>query len=269
MPKEVLPFIDNGLSLRPIDRKLESEIKLRLREEDTVLAILGSTSIALGLVEEAKFFASDYQGNVSCDLMRMVLLLLSVMSCVAVVRRYKSLLSLQKVRQKVSNADTIYSSKLYRLMIVELLINAAHCPPGLNQTFKVQMLEFTMMYSVNTFVSFVLLLKLYLVVRLFSKYSKFMQARAEMIMRWYGQEASTTFAIRGYIFEHPLLSVGVIFASLSVLWSVIILLLEQPARNYDTIYARERGYDLVTESSLSDFSNCLWMIFVTTTTGKL
>lgn len=256
------------LELQPINRTVEHIIKLKLRREDTVLAFLGTTAIVIGLIEEDRFYRDDYRESTLGNVMRLMVMGLSLISCALIVRRYRSLLQLQKSRSKLDESDGLVSSKLYRLMLLELAINITHCPPLLNATFEVPMMDFNVTYSVNSIFAMVLLLRLYLIVRLFSEYSKFMQQKAEMVLRWHGMEASTSFAVKGFINDHPLLSVAIIFASLSVLWSVIVLLLEQPDRHYESKYAEERGYDVITKSSLKDFANCLWMVFVTTTTGN-
>jgi hypothetical protein len=257
------------LQIKPVNAKTEHTVKLKLRNEDTVLAVLGFLAIVFGLIEQDKFFHSDYHSSSTCDALRVVVMLLSAMSCVIVIRRYRTLLRLQKVRQKLSQGDTLISSKLYRMMGLELVINMAHCPPKMDWTFDVETMKFTMTYSVDTIMTMLLMLRVYLIVRLFSEYSKFMARRAEMVMRWYGLEASTPFAVKGYIYENPLLSVGIIFGSMSVFWSIIVMLFEQPDRHYNAHYADTKGFDSTLATSvLDDFSNCLWMVFVTTTTGK-
>lgn len=267
-PNGPSPF-SSILESQPVNRILEQRIRLKLRNEDTVLAFMGSLAVIIGFVEEDRFFTENYKGNLLCDVMRMLLMVLSVVSCIMVVRRYLTLVALLKVKKRLSKDDNILSSGLFRAMLGEIFINFVHCPPGLDTTFEVEMLQFTVIYSVDSIFTLALLLRLYLVVRLFSAYSKFMEPRAEMILRWHGMETTTKFAVKGFIYEHPLLSVVCIFTSLSVLWSMIVLLLEQPARHYDNEYAEQRGYESVTESSLNSFSSCLWMVFVTTTTGNL
>lgn len=258
------------LSIQAVDRKLEQTVKLRLRKEDTILAMLGSTAIVVGLVEHDQFFSNDYETSTVCDGLRLIVMLISAISCLMVFRRYRLFLQLEKIRQKFSQGDTLVSSKLHRIMGVEMLVNLLHCPPGLNATFTVQSMNFTMTYSYNAFLTIFLLLRVYLVIRLFSAYSKFMQQRAEMVMRWYGMDASTVFAVKGYIYENPLISVVVILGAMSVFWSAIVLLIEQPDRHYDAHYAKTKEMDsTIQSSSLDSFTNCLWMVFVTTTTGKL
>jgi hypothetical protein len=251
------------------DRKLEHTVKLKLKKEDSVLAMLGSTAIAVGLTEQDQFFSSDYEGSNLCDGLRLCVMLLSAVSCLIVIRRYVSLLELQKIRQQLSHSDNLISSKLYRMMSGELLVNMLHSPPGVNLTFDVEMMNFKMTYSLDSVMTLFLLMRIYLIVRLFSEYSKFMQQRAEMVLRWNGTEATTAFAVKGYIYENPLLSVALIFVGMSAMWSVVVMLFEQPDRHYYASYAEEKGIDVIGTSSLNSFYNCLWVVFVTTTTGKV
>lgn len=262
--------LNYGFKLQSVDRNLEQTVKLKLRKEDTILALLGTSAIIIGLAEQDQFFNQDNQGSMICDGLRLAVMLLSAVSCFMVIRRYRTLLHLQKIRQKFSQADTLVSSKLHRMMGLELLINIAHCPPGLDATFKAEMLNFYVTYSYNMIMTICLLFRIYLVIRLFSEYSKFMQQRSEMVLRWYGLEASTSFAVKGFIYENPLLSVAVIFAGASMFWSVLVMLFEEPDRHYGANYAKMKDMPSTTQSSsLDSFTNCLWMIFVTTTTGKL
>jgi hypothetical protein len=250
-----------------VNRRLENDVKLKLRKEDTTLAFLGSTAIVIGMIEEDRYFSQDNQSDIVSDAMRLTVLLLSVVSCFMVARRYKVLLQLLKVRQKLNDDDTLLTSKLYRVMLLEMAVNLVHCPPGLNTTFELETLRFSMTYSVDSMLCLVMLSRLYLIVRLFTQYSKFSQAKAEMILRWYGEEASTAFAVKAFIYENALVSIAFIFTFMSVIWSIFILLLERPDRYSDELCPGDEC-SVVTKSSLNSFPNSMWVVFVTTTTGK-
>lgn len=263
-----IPTEDYSISL--VNRRLENEVKLKLRKEDTILAFLASTAIVIGMIEEDRYFSQDNQSDTISDAMRLAVLLLSVVSCFMLARRYKVLLQLQKVRKKLNDDDTLLTSKLYRVMLVEMAVNLVHCPPGLNTTFELESLRFSMTYSADSMLCLVMLSRLYLIVRLFTQYSKFSQAKAEMILRWYGEEASTAFAVKAFIYERALVSIAFIFTFMSVIWSIFILILERPDRYSDELcpdpYVDECS--VVTKSNLNSFANSLWVVFVTTTTGK-
>jgi hypothetical protein len=262
--KEQAPLFIN-LATQPISHYLEQQVRLQLRKQETVLGVLGATAVIIGVVEEDRFISEGYRGDILGNMMRMTVFLISVFCCVLIVKRYKSLLFLNKVQSKLTRTDTLYSSKLYRGMLVELAVNLIHCPPGLDVTFDVEMQNFTMTYSVDTWICIVLLLRLYLVVRLFPVYSRFMQQRAALILRLHGQETSTSFAVKAFIHKSPMLSAMIVCMVFSVQCAVILLLLEQPDRHYSLHDAKLMGVDTVMESPLRHFWNCLWMVFVATT----
>jgi hypothetical protein len=57
-------------------------------------------------------------------------------------------------------------------MIVELMILAIHMPPWIDYTIEMNNMGITVKYSLDSLMTFLMLMRFYLVIRLLTKYTK-------------------------------------------------------------------------------------------------
>jgi hypothetical protein len=93
-------------------------------------------------------------------------------------------------------------------MMAELFICAFCCPPYFDYTFQGEMLGGTYVYSYNAIIFVIMLLRGYLVLRLFGQYSRWTNDKAEKICRKYKTEATVMFAIKSELKQRPYLMIG-------------------------------------------------------------
>ena len=97
-------------------------------------------------------------------------------------------------------ADVPYiKSRNFKQLFLEVLINAIHCPMGVNDVFKITQLGRTMYYSFDGICMVWMLLRFYLVFRLFAHYSKYTSEKAEECCEPEGAEANTVFAVKAVL----------------------------------------------------------------------
>lgn len=149
--------------------------KRKLRANDTLAAILAIAGILLAYYENEDFYKTESNGeskerNESTDFgnaMRALNMLITIILCVCIVLHYKLKLSLMKLKKLRPPNDSIRSAGMTTPLFLELFVCAICCPPYLDSTFSGRMLGGTYVYSYNAIIFVIMLLRGYLVLRLF------------------------------------------------------------------------------------------------------
>ncbi|OMJ76449.1 hypothetical protein SteCoe_24192 [Stentor coeruleus] len=231
--------------------------KKELRNDDTIIAVINFTICTLSFIQHGLFFENNYKSTEFVTYLRIFILSLSISSILWIVRRYEIKLIMLLIRYKVSTRDTVFSTGLYKIMFIEIIFTLVVIPPYVDWTFDIQMLGFTVEYSLSTVLTFVSMIKLYVVVRLFGHYTEYTQEKAEIICSKHAVSANAFFALKCYIKNSPFIGIGSFFFTMSIFSSLAMKLCEEPDRLIDDEY---------TGSTLSAFWDDMWVIFYTTTT---
>lgn len=233
--------------------------KKELRNDDTIIAVTNFTICSLSFIQHGLFFESNYKSTEFVTYLRILILALSLSNILWIVRRYEIKLIMLLVRYKVSTRDTLFSTGLYKIMFIELIFALVIIPPYVDLTFDVEMLGFTVEYSLSTVLTFVSMMKLYVIVRLFGHYTEYTQEKAEIICSKHAVSANAFFALKCYIKDSPFIGIGSFFFTMSIFSSLAMKLCEEPDRLMV-------GEESPIESTLRAFWDDMWVIFYTTTT---
>lgn len=141
-------------------------------------------------------------------------------------------------------------------MIFEVLINAIHCPPGIDYTFEFAQLDGKLNLSLNSMCLVWMILRSYLIFRLFKHYTKWANMDSEAICDYHGCSASTGFALKAVLQEKPYLVLSASMASSIVLFGFATRIFERPYSNDNSDV--ELNFDYVW--------NSMWLIVLTMTT---
>jgi hypothetical protein len=128
--------------------------------------------------------------------MRAINIIVTGVLCVCIVLHYQFKLSLLKLKKLRPPNDSIRSAGMLPIMALELFVCMICCPPYFDFTFEGRMLGGTYVYSYNAIIFVIMLLRGYLVLRLFGQYSRWTNDKAEKICRKYKTEATVMFAIK-------------------------------------------------------------------------
>jgi hypothetical protein len=139
-------------------------------------------------------------------------------------------------------------------LLLELAICVVCTPPYFDYTFSGEMLKGSYTYSYNAVFFFVMLFRCYLVVRLFSSYSRWTNEKAENVCKKYKTSASTMFAIKCEFKQRPYLMICIGFMFFVCLGALAIRIFEVP-------------YDGPKSSlDLEHYDNGMWLLIITMTT---
>lgn len=243
-------------------RDLERHHKHRIKQLDGGLALAALLSIIFATYSENYFFNNDYRPDHVVNALRSFVSILTSFLILLIFYRTLLCLKLMRAKGQCDAMGSLFSTGLYKQLILELLVFGVHCPPGLNSTFKTSVMCYTIEYSWDTVLTFVVLLRSYLIMRMLFTNSIYYTARAEWVLKAHNLNLSTSFAVKAYIQSRPMLTVSVVFILASVFWAELLLLAEKPDREMEC-KSRETG---TVESDLDTFWQCFWLTFVTTST---
>lgn len=241
-----------------MNRNLKAVTVEELKNDDNILAVLSALSCAFALAGNELTFARDNSAKAYVLYLRSAFLITSIASVIWIVRRYQMLLVIKVLTYTVGVKDTIWTSGLYKLMIIEILIHSIFSPPGFDYFFDVNSLGYTITYSIDDIFTFFAMLRLYTLLRLFGHHSIYTQKTAETICERNGESADSIFALKSFIQDSPFLGIGIVFISLSLFSAIVMRIAERPERITND--------GLAESSNLYELSDNLWVIFFTTTT---
>lgn len=100
-----------------------------------------------------------------------------------IVAHYFLELNRLKCELKVKDHDTLFSSGLYRRLLVELAICILFDPPNVNSIFSGKMLGGRYTYSLDDMMVVISFVKCYVVVKLYYHYSKWNTNKVKMLAK--------------------------------------------------------------------------------------
>jgi len=253
------PQIDVGPDLK----KLKSYIK----HLDALLGVLALSSMLVSSSSENYFFDKGYTSDRLVIILRSFVSLATVFMIMMLCSRYSTTLKLLNAKRSPNDLVTLWSTGLYKKLAAELAVVVIHCPPGLDSTFEASVMNYSIEYSMDSFLSVFVLLRFYLCLRLIYLMSDYTSQRAEWVLHAHGLEVSSIFAVKAYIATKPLIAVGALFVLGTLFWSELLFLAEKPERKHvEMMCESSKVYHSTEHSDLNDFGTCYWLTFVTTAT---
>jgi len=157
-----------------------------------------------------------------------------------------------------------FKSPQFHILLPELLFNAIHMPPGLDYEFTYSNQGKEVRYSMDSLVTFLMLIRIYLVLRLITKFSRWRNKNAQRICSREGIEADTIFALKCLMQEAPYTVLFTNFMISSLIFGFAV-------RTVERVYYEDEatGRIFPTEDSYQDYTfmwNGWWLIVVTMTT---
>lgn len=239
------------------NQNMLDSFKSELVNDDTVLSLINIIVCAVSIIQHNMFFENGYKFNEFITNLRVIILALSLSSILWIIRRYQVILTMKLGNYQASLSDNFISTGLLKPMALEIFLAFIVSYPSIDFTFSVEMLGFTVKYSLSAVLTFVSMLRLYVLLRLFGHYSEYTQLKALTISKKHSVEANSYFALKCLIQDAPFMAIAVFFTAMSTFAATAMMLCEEPDR--------ESGGEVL-ESTLKAFWDNLWVIFYTTTT---
>ena len=151
---------------------------------DTFTALLDVITVVLIYVENWLFFANNNKSNIQCTILRVGIMICSAIVIIGIIMHYNYKISVIKYREnRVEESVTLYSTGLWKYLLIELAINAMICPPSIDYTFEMKSVGNPLIYSLDGLTSFFSLFRTYTVLRLFEHYSHWTNERSRRVCK--------------------------------------------------------------------------------------
>jgi len=256
---------EQALKNKALRARRIADFKKRLKINDTIAALLSMVGLLFAILEYENYYSDDEKGHFETssygNILRSFVSLSTMILMIFLFSHSRTCYSIHKEKYSVIYHSTYWESKYFIYFLIEALINIVHVPPGMNfsfTTFHVEQLGNKFVYSLSTIFVTWMLLRCYLVFRLFALYSKWTGSIAESCCGPEGCEANTIFAIKAVLKDKPYETIFLVMLASVVIFGLAIRNFERP------MYYQSEGQD-----GFRDYSyiwNGMWLIAVTMTT---
>ena len=182
-------------------------------------------------------------------------------SVVFVVIRYSLLLKMLKLENKLSKYDGIVSSGLLWREIIEILFVVIFYPPFQNHTFSGTMLDLYFVYNINSLIAAFVILKCYLIIRVYSYFSKWTSDEAISLCNKYNVESGLSFAFKAELTYRPYIALFFVTLVVISICAYFVRIGEYGVMDYQT-----QAKNLSEQNDLAYLLNCIWLIIITMVT---
>jgi len=191
--------------------------------------------------------------------LRYICLVLMLVNLGVIIFHYYSKINLLKDIGVLSKFDNLWTSGLYKWMVLEILICSVFTPPNLNKAISLSSLGYVKSYNVSNLISVFVVFKFYIVFRMYTYYSMWSSDVSNSIRKKYNIEPGVYFNIKSELKKRP-------FYFIMFFFIIILAFLGWFLRSVEYGVINEKGNNAGGTNDLEYLPNSLWLIVVTMTT---
>lgn len=218
------------------------------------------TSQTMALIENREITPEE-------NFLRFINLIVVITICTCICLHYYLKIKLLQADRKLSEYDNIFTSGLFKYLFMELFICAFFYPPYMNYVISGSMLGSEFVYNMNALISFVVSLKSYIILRVYSYFSRWTSDAANSICLKFRVRAGIHFAIKAELKKRP-------YTMLTILMLISLTICAFAVRTFEYGVVNGSGATSSSNNSLSlkgandlqSLDNCFWLIIITMTT---
>jgi len=161
---------------------------------------------------------------------------------------------------KLSEYENILTSGYYKYCIFEILICGIFYPPYLNNIFSGEMLNLIFVYNFNGLISFIVMLKCYIILRVYSYFSRWTSESANSICAKNKVRGGIHFAIKCELKKRT-------YTMLTIMMLFSLTILSFALRTFEYgVKDPSNTTSLKGDNDLQSLLSCFWLIIITMTT---
>lgn len=273
--KNKKPFKRMEINSKVIGNIKTSKVDLQIKILDTFISLLIFSNLTFNFIdnnltvsEEGLPTDSDYkpmnQVNDKINYLRIFNCIIVIITEVLLIVTYYLKLSKLRIEGLASSNDGIYSTGLFKFLILEVIVLLPVCPPYIEIIIKGKMLGSIYVYSISTITTSISLLKIYYIVKIFNHYSIFTSFYAKTVSKKKKREADFSFSFKAYLNHYPILSVSVLYFLTAVILTCILRASEY-GYNPD-ISSYDKQNKAISNKSLKSYFDVIWLTLISMTT---
>ena len=191
-----------------------------------------------------------------------IMLALSGLACIFLVLKERAEMEMDRVRSKISSYDGLVSTGRLWPLALEVVLTLLHPYPwlvGSSTAVPNPIIGLDLLYNLNDFFN---MLSLVRIIWIFPKVVNFTVWRSNSSQRiclMYGCEADVMFGVKAIMKSHPISFLFVVLICGALYFAILLKYSEAPVNRVA----------FSSQLDLYRLDNCLWLIVVTMTTGRL
>ena len=271
-----------GRASLPVDHVARSLVigsieGLRLcRALGVVLAVAGMAS-AIATASIIFWRCLDFKcGTTSCtcdgkgpdtDALKLATSASTALLLLVVGYRFSLEFKIMRLRRQLLPQETFWDTHLSQQLLVELVICGMHCPAYVYYSLTFPNLGGTIMYQLDSLLSVVMMLRVYLVFALFADLNGYASAQARVVERFNRITMGPSFTFRSLLADRPLQTVVLLFVVTLLMESYALHVFERPVCSTLTVIVA--GWCSPATLGLKDYSSFLisvWNALITSLT---
>jgi len=261
--------------------------KMFIKYIDCLIALTVCVNIALSIIDNEVYLAysdtffQNYTANMNItnfnitvmefiskreitpeeNSLRMINVCVVIANVVFITLHYIFKIRLLRADKKLSEYDNIFTSGYYKYLFIEVLICAIFYPPYWNSVLSFELLDYLYSYNMNSLVSFFVMLKCYIILRVYSYFSRWTSEAANSVCIKYKVRAGIHFAVKAELKKRPYTMLTIMMMVTLGFCGFALRTFEYGVRDPNSTDMKLKG-----ENNLQDLSNCFWVIIITMTT---
>ena len=276
---EILQMIEQSEKTTPLGRS-----KRILKITDVILAFVITVNIAITIIDNEIYMtkADEYMESLSPknaeykvtpsllkqitnrkistveNTLRFINIGIVSFAFFLVCFHYHIKLILLKSANILSKYDNIFTSGQYKYLFIELFLVSIFFPPYVNEAISGELLNVYFIYNLNAIFSIFVIAKCYLILRVYTLYSRWTSDSANSIGNKYNVKVGLHFALKAELKNRP-------YTMLTIATAIALAILAFAVRTFEYgIVEPENTYvNLKGDNDLQELQNCFWLIIVT------
>lgn len=201
-----------------------------------------------------------YTSDSTVTSLRIVCIVVVVIIELFLFYRYYLKLKVLRVSYLACSQDNIFTTGLYKYLILEFIVLGIFSPPGLDGIFKGSMLFGVYTYSYDSLIDFLMLFKLYYFYRIYANVSIWASDRVIQIGIDHKISIGAYFAIKAQIKHSPYLSMIIMFAFSVGIFGFMMRIFEY---GYSSDPGAAVGVKAVSNPNFKTYTDTFWVIIIT------
>lgn len=145
------------------------------------------------------------------NILRYIMLFISLSMGVVVILKYKSILLIKKTQKALSAHDNIISSGLYKSFLIEFCISLIFYPPNFNGIYTSTINEYVFIIIINAIFSLLTILKIFHLFEIIKYFSLYQSFDSMSICNKYNVKSDILFSFKAYLQSRPSLFLSIFF----------------------------------------------------------
>ena len=233
-----------------------NKLEKRLKFIDAAIIITGVFGAALANIEAELYYRNGSKSDEASNVYKALVSISTIILLLLIIIQAKYDYYVVKEGREAAEEEVpdFFQNTTFLILLLELLICAIHCPPGLQHTYHLAQLGGTLTIAINEICASLMIVRVYLLFKVFRHFTKWTSHESQEACMIHGAKASALFAVKAILKDKP-------FHMLVPLILVSIVVLSAAVRLYER--------DFVQGDTQQDYSyiwNAMWMIMLTMTT---